>query len=247
MAASQAETLDFHLNPEAGIRVAAIGGEQQPVIVIDQALQRPQALVDYAASEVAFEPAEAWRSGYPGLLGPAPLAYVETLSRALDPLIRETFGLGPVVLTEATCNLSLATLAPEALSPEQRLPHVDTVDPLQFAILHFLCDERFGGTAFFRHRTTGFESLTPERLARYEATLERELAAAPPPPAYLTGDTSLFARTAAFEARVDRVLVYRSRLLHSGQIIDPAALCANPREGRLTANIFLRYGDARGP
>jgi hypothetical protein len=237
----------FPLNPRAAIRTVRIGAEQQPVIVVDDALQRPQALADYAAREVAFEPAERWRSGYPGLLGPAPLAYVETLVRALDPLIRETFGLEGAEPGQAQCNFSLVTLPPDALSLEQRLPHVDTVDPLQIAILHFLCPPGFGGTAFFRHRTTGFESLTPERLAPYEAALAGELAAGPPPAGYIAGDTPLFARTGAFEARFDRVLVYRSALLHSGEIIDPATLDANPARGRLTANIFLRYARNERP
>jgi hypothetical protein len=244
MAASH--TPDVRLNLGAEIATTHIGAEQAPVIMIDQALQRPELLVDYAADEVAFEPAAGWRSGYPGLLGAAPLAYVEILVRALDPLIRETFALTDVALGQAQCNFSLVTLAPEALSADQRLPHVDTVDPLQFAILHFLCPQAFGGTAFFRHRSTGFESLTPERLPAYEAALAREAAAAPPPAAYPQPDTPLFARTALLEARFDRVIVYRSRQIHSGQI-NPAALSANPREGRLTANIFLRYSKAAPP
>jgi hypothetical protein len=244
MGEAPSSAADFDLNPDAAIEVRRIGEEREPVIVMDGAMRRPQALVDYAAREVRFEPSAHFRSGYPGLLGPAPLNYVASLVQALRPAIEEAFALKGVAPAGATCNFSLVTLAPEVLSLEQRLPHVDTVDPLQFAILHFLCDGRFGGTGFYRQRATGFETLTPERLEAHKAALARELAATPPPSAYVTGDTPIYTQTAAFEARWDRVLVYRSRLLHSGQILDPAALDADPRKGRLTANIFLRFRPA---
>jgi hypothetical protein len=37
------------------------------------------------------------------------------------------------------------------------------------------------------------------------------------------------------------LIVYRSRLLHSGQIIAPDRLDEDPRRGRLTANFFVIY------
>ena len=141
----------------------------------------------------------------------------------------------------ASCNLSLVTLRPEQLNLAQRLPHVDTVDPLQIAFLHYLCEPRFGGTAFYRHRATGFETLTPERLATHKRALDTELAEAAPGAGYITGDTALYEQTAAFEAAFDRMLIYRSRVFHSGQINPDAGLSPDPRVGRLTANIFLTY------
>jgi hypothetical protein len=41
--------------------------------------------------------------------------------------------------------------------------------------------------------------------------------------------------------RVLVLIVYRSRLLLSGQILDPDRLSEEPRQGRLTANFFLVY------
>jgi hypothetical protein len=231
----------FALNPHAAVETHRIGHEGEPVLVLDGVMRRPQALVDYAATEVLFEPSARYRSGYPGLLGPAPLNYVGDLVGALRPLIEDAFGLEAVTPARAQCNFSLVTLRPEELSLEQRLPHVDRVDPLQFAILHFLCDEGFGGTGFYRHRATGFESLTAERDSPHREALARELADAPPPAAYVTGDTALYARTAVFEAKFDRVIVYRSRVFHSGQIRPGDPLSADPRQGRLTSNIFLNF------
>jgi hypothetical protein len=232
---------DFSLRRNMALSLERIGSEQEPVLLVERALNDPGALVDYAARGVTFEPVWGPAGGYPGLRAPAPLDYVGSLVRALSPTIENAFDLRGVKLAKAECSFSLVTLPPERLAPLQRIPHIDTVDPLQFAILHYLCDERFGGTAFYRHRATGFETLTPERRPAYEAARARELEEDRQPPAYIVGDTPCYEQIAAFAAAFDRVLIYRSRTFHSGLIQPDAPLSADPRLGRLTANIFVNY------
>jgi len=234
---------DFALNRQPAVSLRAIGAEREPLLQIDGLLAQPDALVAYAATEGRFEPAYGPAGGYPGLRSAAPLDYVETVVRAVDPLVREGFRLERVRLGKAECNLSLVTLPAEALVAAQREPHVDTSDPLQFAFLHYLCAETFGGTAFYRHRATGFETLTPERMAAFDAARageRREEAET----GYIHSDTAAFAQIAAVAAGFNRLVVYRSRLLHSGRIAPNAPLSADPRRGRLTANIFLTYRPA---
>lgn len=230
---------DFALNPAPRAALHRIGREEEPVLVVDGVMRRPEALVDYAAREVRFAPAGTPQGGYPGVRAPAPLNYVGALVRGLDPLVRRAFGLGAAALARAECNFSIVTAAPDALTPTQRVPHVDTYDGLQFAYLHYLCDARFGGTAFYRQRATGFETVTAERGAAYVAA--RDAALAGTAAGYIDGDTADYERIAAFEARFDRLLVYRSRLLHSGAIAPDMPRVADPRAGRLTANIFVAY------
>jgi hypothetical protein len=232
---------DFGLNARLGVSLERIGLESEPVLIVEDVLRAPDALIDYAATEVSFAPAWGPQGGYPGIRAPAPLNYVETLVRSLSPVMEKAFGLAGVALARAECNFSLVTQPPDALAPLQRIPHVDTTDPLQFALLHYLCPPGFGGTAFYRHLATGFEALTSGRVPAYEAARERELAELEGSPAYITGDTPHYTQTAAFEAGFNRLIVYRSRILHSGQIHAPAAHAADPRRGRLTANIFLNY------
>lgn len=232
---------DFSLNGRVNVAMEPIGDEREPVLVIDEVLNNPQALIDYAASEVSFAPVWGPKGGYPGVRAPAPLNYVETLVRSFSPIVEKAFALDRVKLANAECNFSLVTLPPERLAPLQRVPHADTADPLQFAWLHYLCAPRFGGTAFYRHRATGFETLTPERISSYEAARDRELTEAGPDAAYITGDSPHYLQTAAFEARPNRVIIYRSRTLHSGQIGNAGLLSDDPRRGRLTANVFVNY------
>ena len=230
----------------ANARVERLGAEQEPLLVLDEAVTDAGRLVDIAAETATFDDAVVGGDNfYPGRLAPAPLDYVGGLSRALDPLIREHYDLRGVAPWRANCNFALATLTPERLGLAQRIPHVDTVDPLQFAVLHYLCDPTFGGTAFYRHRSTGYETLTVDRLEAYQSALDCELEAEPPQSGYINGDTAQFALTHRADCVFNRVIVYRSCLLHSGQIPRPEALSVDPRQGRLTANIFLTYRPVR--
>ena len=233
----------FDLRDRFDLSLERVGREGEPVLVVDGVLREPGRLVDYAATEVAFAPAFGPGGGYPGLRAPAPLNYVRKLVRTLSPSIERAFGLSGVRLARAECNFSMVTLAPAELVSLQRIPHVDTVDPLQFALLHYLCAPEQGGTAFYRHRATGYETITAERRARFEAARDREIAAQGPS-GYIGGDTRDYEQIAAFDARFDRLLVYRSRLLHSGQVAPGGGFSADPRKGRLTANIFLNYAVA---
>jgi hypothetical protein len=230
---------DFSLNPRPRASLLHFGAEREPVLVVDALMRSASALVDYAADEVAFEDAGGPQGGYPGLRAPAPLPYVNAVVRGLDPLVREAFGLGDVKLARAECRLSMVTTPPSDLKATQRVPHVDTFDPLQFAFLHYLCDPRFGGTAFYRQRATGFEAITAQRGAAYVQARDRVIAAAHAD--YIRSDTADYEQIGAVEARFDRLIVYRSRLLHSGLIPAGIDLPANPRGGRLTANIFVGY------
>jgi hypothetical protein len=229
---------DFALNSRMRCRVGHVGVEREPVLQVDDVLRAPETLVDFAAAEGRFAPVYGPDGGFPGLRTDAPLSYVEAVVRALDPVIRQAFALEGVKLGRAECSLSLVTLAPGELAPSQRAPHIDTTNALQFAFLHYLCPAVFGGTAFYRHRRTGFEALTPERLERYQAARAEEQE---DDPGYIAGDTEHFEQIAAVEAEPNRLIVYRSRLLHSGQIPSGAALPADPRHGRLTANTFVTY------
>ena len=232
---------EFQLIDKFELSLERIGREREQVLSVERALSQPDALVEYAAREVAFAAAWTERGGYPGVRAPAPLNYVGSLVRALDPVIRRAFGLTQVKLARAECNFSMVTQPPELLKPLQRIPHVDTADPLQFAILHYLCGPEHGGTAFYRHRATGFEMLTAERVAPYERVRDRELRKLSAVPSYIVSDSEQYRRIAAFEAAFDRVLIYRSRTFHSGLIPASSTLSNDPRTGRLTANIFLNF------
>jgi hypothetical protein len=109
------------------------------------------------------------------------------------------------------------------------------------AIIHYLGHEDQGGTAFYRHRSTGFETVDAARHRRYLDTLRDDFAThGEPEPAYIEGDTALFERTAGYDAAFNRALIYRSSLLHCAMLPNHVALPGTVREGRLTVASFLR-------
>lgn len=218
--------------PEIAAR--RIGREGEPLVTVDGFAPDPDALRAAAAATV-FGPAG---HHYPGVRAAVPADYVAGVRPVLATVLREVFGFGEAMRV-LDAGFSIVTTPPGELTTEQRLPHVDATAADRIALIHYLSPEGGDGTAFYRHRATGFETVTDARAPAYYAALTREVAAAPPPAAYLNGDTPLFERIAKGEARYNRALIYRSRLLHSGAIAPDAALSPDPLAGRLTVTLFL--------
>lgn len=136
---------------------------------------------------------------------------------------------------------SLVTTPPADLLPIQRLPHVDGTEAAQVAMMLYLHRTDHGGTAFFRHLSTGLEALTAETYPRYAAAVQAEYGRTGLPPAAYPADGSPhFARTHAVPGHFNEAVFYRGNILHSGVIDNAAPLVADPRTGRLTINAFFR-------
>jgi hypothetical protein len=180
---------------------------------------------------------------YPGIRAPIPTAYAESLYRLLAPVIQEVFELPGWQLTGHTSDFSLVTRRPEDLHPRQCIPHVDTTDTGFIALLHYIAPPGHGGTSFYRHRATGFETITAERLPAFDRAIAGELQANPQR-GYIHGDSDLFERTASFGAVFNSMIIYRGAVLHSGDIAPDFEPNGDPRTGRLTANTFFRFAPA---
>lgn len=218
----------------ATVRIESIGGEAQPLAILDGFSSDPDALRAFAA-DAAFEPA---RNHYPGVRAALPAAYLTAQLPVIAAAAAEAFGRrGAVEVIDAS--FSIVSTRPGELTVPQRLPHVDAFAADRIALVHYLDPAGGDGTAFFRHRVSGYETLDAARAPGYQRLLAEELAMTPPPQAYITGDTPHFACTARVAARANRAVIYRSALLHSGAISAGAVLSSDPRHGRLTVTAFL--------
>lgn len=230
----------FEARPGPRVEVQAVGAEGTKVLVVDGLLTGGETLVDHAARVATLAPVKARANFYPGVRAPAPAPYVQALVRTLRPHMTDVFGVPAAGRAGMTCALSMATLPAAQATLVQRLPHIDTTDPFQLAILHYLCGPEHGGTAFYRHRQTGLEVVDTDRSRRYMTTLMGQMADPAIQPGYIRESTALFEKIGEVEATFDRIVVYPSRLLHAGVLPDaPASL--DPRRGRLTVNTFYRY------
>ena len=216
------------------IEVTRCGRENQPVVVIENFVPDPQALIDDACRH-GFGPRGAY---YPGIRAPVPPVLVRRFLDGLDAIIAEVFGITSGRVLEAW--YSLVTTSPSELAPIQRLPHYDGLEPGRLALLHFLGREEKGGTAFYRQRASGCESVDASRYPIYKAQLEADVARSGLPQAgYIAGDTPIFERIALHAARFNRAILYRGNTLHCADIPHDLSLSADPARGRLTVNTFL--------
>ncbi|WP_375429288.1 DUF6445 family protein [uncultured Sphingomonas sp.] len=220
------------------IAARRIGHEAQPIVIVEGFHPDPDALRAHAAT-AKFNPA---RNHYPGLRADLPPDYFARIRPALAATLSGVFGhTRPLSLIDAS--YAMVTTPPAQLTRAQRLPHVDAVDPQRIALVHYLHPENRDGTAFYRHRATGYETLDADRAPAYLAALDAERRnGMEPPPGYLTGSNAQYDQVASVVARYNRAVLYRSALLHSGAIASDTVLSEDPATGRLTITAFLLLG-----
>lgn len=231
-------------NPLLEYQATFIGNDKTPIIVIDDVATEPEKLITLACNtktdsgEYITQPTDF----YPGIRKTMPVMYGDQLSMLLLPLLKSIFNFGGASrVTNVLSAFSITVTPPENLQPIQMVPHFDAVVDNQFAVIHYLCDQKHGGTSWYRHKETAFEFITAERLARYGALLKRQAITEKlhQNPHYINGDTVLFERIHQVEARINRMVIYPSNLLHSGDINSRMGLLADPQKGRLTVSSFV--------
>lgn len=226
--------LDFH--PQLRLEKHVFGRERATLLVIDNFVAEPERLIKKATT------AQFTSGGrfYPGIRAKAPPSYEHFLATRLPPLLAEHFDFAGNTLRLSMCHFSLVTTHAADLTPMQRIPHVDSLARDGFATVHYLFKKKLGGTAFYRHRATGFETLDEVRKPEYFNVLHAESAGPNGPgPRYINGDTPLFEQIAHVEGVFNRMLVYRRNSLHSGSIDHDFVPDADPRSGRLSINCFI--------
>lgn len=156
---------------EPEIAVMRIGQGREPLVVVDNFFPDPEILCS-AARAASFVPA---RNAYPGLRAPLPDCYwSEDRLQLMSSAIERSFGLaGPIRLIDAS--FSILTTPPKDLSVAQRLPHCDAFVPNQIALVHYLLRDSLDGTAFYRHRSTGFEAIIEHFRQIYTSQIDFEL------------------------------------------------------------------------
>jgi Family of unknown function (DUF6445) len=228
--------MQLTLHPQIQIQRLSIGREQAPLLVIDNFVAQPDELVQLAAQK-HYGPHVRF---YPGIRAHAPLSYQDLLATELHSLVIECFGLPERPIRFSMCHFSLVTTPPDKLAAIQRIPHIDSTESDGLAAVHYLFKKNLGGTAFYRHRKTGYEYIDESRKLTYFRSLEAENDGPNMPEAeYINGDTPLFEQIGKQEGTFNRILIYRRNSLHSGCIGKDFVPDANPLTGRLSINSFF--------
>ena len=206
------------LNMAADIDECRFGLELNPIIVVDDFLENPSCLLTnvgkldhFVASTGDYYPGVKKELGHCG--------YREALEGFSQQLL-EKFQFGKTMRGKPhSCCFAIITTVEEKLLPIQCIPHFDTPDGRQIAVVHYLHNDLHGGTSFYRHRQTAYESIDVDRRLIYQKTLGRQASTEGLPELnYIDGDTNLFERIGSVKAKFNRAIFYQSSVLHSGNI-----------------------------
>lgn len=233
-------TFDLSFNHQPILTKLNIGNEKVPLLIIDNFASSVTDLINFAGDASSFQ-ADA-NNFYPGKRKLMPNEYGEQLCRQYLPRFQSFFGHRKI--TNATTIMSALAVADTPLAqlrPMQMLPHIDTPQNNQLAVVHYLCSKEYGGTAFYQHKATGYEVVTQDRLYSYASQVKKEAIANQihKNPSYMKGSNNMFEQIYSVEADMNRAIIYPSNLLHSGNINAALGLSSEPKKGRLTIGSFI--------
>ncbi len=224
------------LHSQFSYRIDIVGNEKTPILVIDNFLHEAEALLGFA---VKFGDFRDGTDFYPGIQSNVPEFYSQALQTYLPDIICEAFNLTRENIHYSQSTYSLVLTPPARLALPQSRPHVDTIHKEKLACVHYLCTPDKGGTSFYRHRATGFEQLSPERMDVYGEHLAREALDTSWHKKYINGSNKYYEEIGRYEANFNRLIMYPSDILHSASIPENFQFRPNPIVGRLTLNSFI--------
>lgn len=218
------------------VQLRHVGQERQPLLIVDDVLDDPDAMIEAAREAEFYAPKH---THYPGLNAPLPESYYRTVVTALRGPIAAAFGLSSDAYLKYFGFFALATTPVREAEPIQKIPHHDGPDPQRLAMVHYLCRGDHGGTGFFRHKATGFESIDRDRHETYVAVAQAQLAARGVGAATYAGpDMADYQLIGQADCVFNRLILYRNHVLHSA-LLGPEPGSGDPGQGRLTANGFI--------
>jgi hypothetical protein len=230
---AQPERSPACINPSIRVRTEHLGTEAQPLLIVENVLAEPEAMIECAERVDFYVPPH---THYPGVNANLPDDYYRLILAVLRQPLEETFGLSSQTHLNEFGFFGLSTRPAAEATLAQRFPHVDCYDPNRLAMVHYFCGVGFGGTGFFRQRATGFETVDQARARRYvESVMVERENSEPGFPGEGMGHYDLIGRS---EAVFNRLIVYRSHVLHA-PLLGSGGASADPRSGRLTANGFI--------
>jgi hypothetical protein len=225
-------------NDNAAVELVRIGRSGIKVSAIDDVLCDPEGV---AAVGLAQSYSQDPGNLYPGVRAAVPENFSTSFRAWLTPILQRNGMLeDDRVISSDTSFFSVVTTASRDLRPIQCIPHYDSTDPTLFAAVIYLCGPRFSGTAFYRHRRTGYEEITKDNVTNYQLAMNSDMRIhGPPPRGYINGDSSLFERIFASELKFNRAIVYPARVLHAARIEPQFQPPQDRSEWRLTITALL--------
>jgi len=220
--------MKFNTSTDISIEIKEVGDSH--IFIIDNFLTNPDDLVDYATKRAYFSPPGKDGTLYPGIRDLLPKPY----ERVLEELCKIVHG-SDLIISVHRCLLSLVTVEEDNLGELQTFPHIDSIDNTEFACVHYLCSEKYGGTSIYKYIPENIIKITEEETHIFEDILKNNRNKK-----YLNGSTELFERVVEIKAKYNRIVIYPSNLLHCADINHTYSISNDPKVGRLTVASFYK-------
>jgi hypothetical protein len=207
----------FAFNPNARVSSARVGRCPITVTVADDVLLRPQQLAEFGLG-LGF--VEDDSNLYPGIRARVPAEFSRPFHRWLNRALHGTGVLQESsYIADDASFFSIVNKSRANLLPLQRIPHYDSADPRVFAAVIYLFDRANSGTSFYRHRTTGYETIGDDNKDNYKTALNRNMKnLGPPAREYTNGSNALFERMHSVDSAFNRIVIYSGNVLHAADI-----------------------------
>jgi len=164
------------------------GCEDQAVFIVDDFHPQPNKLVEFACDRDQFSAVA--EDFYPGIKRSQESPQYFSCLKQLEKGLVAAFDLSDSNMTLDTSCYAISNTQESELLPIQCVPHFDTTDSHQIAVVHYLCDEACGGTSFYRHRATDYEEISADRLHNYQKIMGRQATTHGLPPAEYICDST---------------------------------------------------------
>lgn len=225
------------------ISIKTIGSEKNRIAFVRDVFEDPDDVISLA-STARYAPADR---AYPGVRSPVDDNVAGLVKSTVAAAVRTLFPAEFSELSGGT-HYSFVTQRPFDSAGMPRRPHFDDTSGTLMAAVLYLSHNAHGGTGFFRHRGTGFETITDDRLSFYDTVVKTEQARFVPSKEFSSGpDHPFYERIGTAQPIFNSMVVYPGGILHSGDIDRIAPILPDVRNGRLTINAFfkpaLRNGD----
>ena len=234
----------FAFNPNASVSSARVGQCPIAVTVADNVLLRPQQLAEFGLGLTFVEDDS---NLYPGIRARVPAEFSRPFHAWLTNTLRCTGVLeASSYVHEDASFFSIVNKNRANLLPLQRIPHYDSSDPRVFAAVVYLFDRANSGTSFYRHRTTGYETIGDDNKDNYKIALNRNMKTlGPPAREYTNGSNALFERTHSVNSAFNRIVIYSGNVLHAADI-DGGLFTGNDiGQWRLTISSLIKSTSSR--
>lgn len=232
---------NYELNPDFKVEIVHLESENEDVIVVDNFLKSIEPIVHFANHVAYLEPVGSDGTLFPGKRDIMPEPYYRVFKQLIASLqASNLFNHGQKALYLHRCKLSLVTQNATELSLLQRIPHIDSTDDNTFAAVHYISGKASNGTSIYRYIPENLIKITEKNQHLFRDIIKQTKSNESQHQGFLNSNTVLFEQVINIKAKPNRIVLYKSNLLHCANLDNNDNYTSNIKNGRLSISSFFR-------